>query len=135
MAFAIYKPGQGKYVRITTGALFTLLTGYGAHSLEATLADTGTFFTLFGQDFTYAQVIPIAVFLVIVAALVWGLNYAKFADFLIETEVEMGRVIWPTRRSVIGSSIVVVLTVVVMSALLFGVDKLLFTVMHAVGLY
>ena len=140
MAFKVYKPGQGRYARLTCGAMLGLLTAYGCKALADTLVDAGKLpeFTkkvFLGAEVTYAQVVPIAVFIAIMAVIIWGLNYPKFAEFLIETEIEMGRVAWPSRSSVIGSSMIVIVTVVIMSLLLFGMDNALLFLLQKSGLY
>lgn len=135
MALSIYKPGQGKYARVTTGVILALWSAYGVNSLKVSLGSAGSLFTIGSQEFTYAQVVPVVVFLAAVALIAWLLNFRKFADFLIETEAEMGRVIWPSRSSVVASSIVVIVTLVVMSALLWGVDTILFWALKAARLY
>lgn len=135
MAFSIYKPGQGKYARLATGALLALLAAYGTSSLRGALGESGVMFRIGPQEFTYAQIIPIVVFALLVAAIAWGLNHRRFADFLIETETEMGRVIWPARSAVIGSAVVVIVTLVLTSVLLYGADNLLLVVLKSVGLY
>jgi preprotein translocase subunit SecE len=124
----IYKPGQGRYARISTGVLLGLFVGYGCNSLRYLLGGTSLSAVL-------ARVIPVAVFLVAAAGIAFALNYPKFADFLIETEIEMGRVIWPTRKAVLGSSVVVIVTVLVMAALLFGADELLLWLLRRLRLY
>lgn len=112
-----------------------LLAAYGCYALGNSLSETGTLFSLLGNPVSYAQAVPIIVFLALVVALVWLLNWPKFADFLIETEIEMGRVAWPGRRAVFGSSVVVIVTVLLMSFLLYGVDRLLIWLLHLVKLY
>ena len=135
MALSIYKPGQGKYARVSAGILLGLLTGYGVRSLKQAIAHKGQMFEFGGQSFTYGQVIPVLVFIGVAAGILWFLNYPKIADFLIETETEMSRVIWPTRKAIIGSSVVVVVAVVVMSIFLYGVDRGLLWVLELAGLY
>ena len=135
MAFQIHKPGQGRYARISCGVLMALLAAYGCQALSGTLSDAGEFFSLFGNPVYYFQAVPLIVFLVLVVATVWLLNWPKFADFLIETEIEMGRVAWPTRRAVVGSSVVVIVTVLIMSFFLYGVDRLLLWLLQLVKLY
>ncbi|MBI4574748.1 MAG: preprotein translocase subunit SecE [Planctomycetes bacterium] len=50
------------------------------------------------------------------------------SDFLIETEGEMKKVSWPTRAEVVGSSVVVIATVMVLGVYMyivdFGLDRL-----------
>jgi len=138
--FQIYKPGQGRTARLSSGVLLGLLTAYGCSSLKVTLIDAGTLpaFMLklfFGHPVTYGEVIPVIVFIFVMAAVVWMLNYPKFADFLIETEIEMSRVAWPTRSTVVGSSVVVIVTVIVMSVLLYLVDWGFLLILTKAGLY
>lgn len=124
----IYKPGQGRYARVSTGVLLALFVGYGCSSLRHVLGGTSVSSVL-------ARVIPVGVFLLAAAGIALALNYPRFADFLIETEIEMGRVVWPTRKAVLASSVVVIVTVLVMAALLFGADELLWWILDSVGLY
>jgi preprotein translocase subunit SecE len=51
----------------------------------------------------------------------------KVQRYLEETKVELQKVTWPTRPEVIGSTIVVVVTSIVVSAFVFVVDKVLAT--------
>ena len=125
---AIYKPGQGRYARVGAGVFIALFAAYGCSSLGRFLGTTSL-------DPVFVKVIPVAVFLALMVALAFALNYARLADFLIETEIEMGRVIWPTRREVIVSSMVVIITVVVMAAFLYGADRLLLVALRAIRLY
>ncbi len=131
----IYKPGQGRYARISSGVLLGLLVAYGCQSLRGLLADAGDLVQLGWITLTYAQVGPAAVFLLAAAALAFALNRAKVADFLIETEIEMGRVMWPTRRAVVSSSVVVIITLLVMAGFLYGVDYLFLELLKLIGLY
>ena len=140
MAFRIYKPGQGRYVRTATGVLLGLWGIYGCSALSNALSDSGELPgflkpIFLGQAVTYSQVVPVAVFIALVLVVVWFLNWPKFADFLIETEIEMARVAWPGRNAVIGSSVVVVVTVVVMSFVLFGIDQLLYVIFRLLRVY
>jgi preprotein translocase subunit SecE len=137
MNLAIYKPGQGKIARGSMGVLAGALDAYGAYALSGTLRDLpfGNW-KMGSQTVSLEQIMPLAVFIIVAAAIGWlVLVWPKFVDFLIETEAEMGRVVWPTRRTVIGSSVVVIVTVVAMSAILYGVDTLLYAVFKAAGLY
>ncbi len=49
----------------------------------------------------------------------------KVITYLKETRQELDKVSWPTREEVRGSTIVVVVTSVIISAFIFGVDSLL----------
>ncbi|MEZ6137134.1 MAG: preprotein translocase subunit SecE [Pirellulaceae bacterium] len=57
-------------------------------------------------------------------------NWPKFADFLISVEAELNKVSWPTQKELVRASIVVIFTILFMSAVLFAYDaiwRLLFT--------
>jgi preprotein translocase SecE subunit len=64
--------------------------------------------------------------LLLAAACFWlafrVINLPVFADFLIATEAEINKVSWPARKSVIQDTIVVLVTVVLLTFFLFGVD-------------
>ena len=49
-------------------------------------------------------------------------NLPVFADFLIATEAELNKVSWPTRKSVVQDTIVVLMTVFMLTVFLFLVD-------------
>ena len=51
-------------------------------------------------------------------------NWPKFADFLISVEAELNKVSWPTQRELVRASIVVIFTILFLSAILFGFDAL-----------
>ncbi len=49
-------------------------------------------------------------------------NMPRFADFLIAVEAEMNKVSWPSRGELIRSSIVVLITIVLLTVVLFAYD-------------
>lgn len=51
-------------------------------------------------------------------------NWPKFADFLISVEAELNKVSWPSQKELVRASIVVIFTILFMSAVLFGYDAL-----------
>ncbi len=54
----------------------------------------------------------------------WMVNRQKSADFLIATESEMKKVSWSSRKEVVGSTKVVIITTFMMAVILFVVDLL-----------
>ena len=50
------------------------------------------------------------------------LNQERWADFLVETEGEIKKVSWPARKEYVGSAMIVVLVVAVVSMFLHYVD-------------
>ena len=51
-------------------------------------------------------------------------NWPKFADFLISVEAELNKVSWPTQKELVRASLVVIFTILFMSAILFAYDAL-----------
>ena len=51
-------------------------------------------------------------------------NWPKFADFLISVEAELNKVSWPTQKELVRASVVVIFTILFLSAVLFGYDAL-----------
>lgn len=132
MAFQIYKAGQGEKVRHTAATVAGLLLVYGCYSLYQYLlgfADLGNNLTnAFGDDvpINFALFISIAVF----AGGGFGLfslyNKPSVAEFLIDTESELGKVSWSTWKEVVSHSTVVVVTVVILGLYIGLLDKGLF---------
>ena len=52
-------------------------------------------------------------------------NGPRFADFLIATESEMKKVSWSSRAELVGSTVVVIVTVLILAAYIFGVDSMI----------
>jgi preprotein translocase SecE subunit len=139
---AYAKPGQGRwaragaYVGVGVMALFAAialhrLPGYWS---KWYLGDFGLWHTtIFGAKFTLRPVFfpAVALFLGSMVAFHLFVNRPRPADFLIETQGEMKRVSWPTRREWMGSTMVVLVLVFLLSMFLFGVDQLLTPVMRS----
>ncbi|MBS3820407.1 MAG: preprotein translocase subunit SecE [Planctomycetes bacterium] len=69
-----------------------------------------------------------------VATLVlWLVNRPRTADFLIATEGEMKKVSWSSRKEVIGSTKVVIVTTFILAAILFIVDLVFATLFRAMN--
>ncbi len=81
------------------------------------------------QPFAYAIHIQLGVpvlLLVIGGVGIFRLvNGPKFADFLIATESEMKKVSWSSRAELIGSTVVVIVTVLILAAYIFGIDSMI----------
>jgi preprotein translocase SecE subunit len=127
-----YKPMQGQRVRRATMLGLLVLLGCGVWVLvqHGTLV-TGAVDWALRIPFTTRAIpllpdVAITAPLLLAAAAFWFsfrvVNWPTFADFLIATEAEVNKVSWPTRRSVIQDTIVVLSTVVLMTLFLFVVD-------------
>lgn len=114
--FRLYKPGQGYWTRVLSGIGGGTLVLAGAAwawgKLERVQENTA-----YWQAGVAAGII--AVFGAVIFVL---LNRPRIADFMIATEVEMKKVNWPSRREIVGSTIVVIVGTLLIALLLFGID-------------
>jgi preprotein translocase subunit SecE len=61
-------------------------------------------------------------------------NHPQRVDFLIETETELRKMAWPTRREYVGASVVVIIIVLIVALYLWGVDLILNRLMIWLGI-
>ena len=66
--------------------------------------------------------VPSVLVVLLGAVMFYVVNRAKSADFLIATEGEMKKVSWSSKKEIIGSTKVVIVTTFIMAAILFLVD-------------
>ena len=131
---AIYKEDQGKVARIILvtvillGAVFALqqLHGYMPKvpdwKLFGLIDENGLALSVL--DWRYVVHGPLIILAIMFAYRQF--NRPKTADFLIETENELkNKVTWPSRKEEISASVVVVVTVLILSVFIFGVDYLM----------
>ena len=127
----IYKRGQGKYTRIVTFIAALIVIVGGAVTLSQKLGPydlTKAPWIRFGVPTLLAVALGLVVF--------WLVNRQKSADFLIATEGEMKKVSWSSRKEIVGSTKVVIITTFLMAGILFFVDilfQVLFQKMGVVG--
>ncbi len=129
---AIYKPGQGYYTRVGTaifaGVLIACFWQFLYSEMEIYVE----------PDKAWTQYLQLGLptlFLIGLGLLVYwvvGLN-ARSCDFMILTEGEIKKVSWSSKKEVIGSTKVVIFTVVVMGMLLFTVDVVFAWFFHVIG--
>ena len=112
--FEVYKPNQGKYVRLGTLITIGVMTGFGMYWLGGqVLTNAGL----------WVQTIAVLTFgTVWTVAGLWLVNHPRYAEFMIMTESEMRKVNWPTFRVVMNSTKVVILMTLILSIILFLVD-------------
>ena len=114
--FAIYKPGQGKWVRWGTVACAAIAALIGAIWLWVKEQHVGTL------DVQW-KVLVLAIWLALWAfGAFYFVNTPKYGEFMIMTESEMRKVSWPSRREVINSTKVVIILTLVLGLLLWLVD-------------
>jgi preprotein translocase subunit SecE len=119
-ASGLYKRNQGKMVRqITALSIFLVaaVSAWRAHALFiAPMVGDGN------------RVVGYLIALILGGVGCWIgyrlVNWPKFADFLISVEAELNKVSWPTQHELVRASIVVIFTILFLSAILFGYDAL-----------
>tara|TARA_B100001013_G_C24607069_1_gene441491 strand:+ start:1023 stop:1418 length:396 start_codon:yes stop_codon:yes gene_type:complete len=114
MVLNVHKTGQGTIARLIGGAIGAILAYFGGQQLY-----------IFLVKFMYApEAWGIAIGVLGFLGLAWLSIYyllinPKTSDYLIETELEMRKVNWPTKQELIGSTGVVIACVVILSVYIF----------------
>ncbi len=122
----IYKRSQGKYTRVITALAVLIMVAWGSYSLAEKLSGYGVNpYLRFG--------IPLGVLVFFGLLMFWLVNKPRMADFLIATESEMKKVSWSSKKEVIGSTKVVIVTTFIMAALLFLVDFVFAKIFKLIG--
>jgi preprotein translocase subunit SecE len=125
------KPGQGRWVRVVTYAGFGFMAIFGAATFHNLPGLRSAWYavlwemSLAGLPITLRPIFFPSAALAMIAILAFHLfmNRPRWTDFLIETQSEVRRVSWPARREWVGSSIVVMIVIAVISVFLALVDK------------
>jgi len=129
MAYA--RPGLGRAVRLSAFGGTAALTLFGAYALYMAPPINSIWWqdiagpaSLFGKSMSLKPILfpAVGVFLTVMSVVYLVLNREKSADFLIETEGEIKKVSWPARKEFVGSAMIVVLVVAVVSMFLHYVD-------------
>lgn len=123
----VYKKGQGRYTRIITLVSVLGITVIAAMAMSTFLEG----YTL--QPFVRFGIPTLAV-VVIGLFMLWLLNRPKTADFLIATEGEMKKVSWSSKKEIIGSTKVVIVTTLILALILFGVDMTFRLIFNEMGI-
>ncbi len=134
LALKIYKKGQGYYTRMGTAVGAGAISALGCYSLYNRLdaIRTGGVITSAGKTWLQAG-IP-AVLFVALGYLVFKLvNTPRWADFMIATEGEMKKVSWSSKKEIVASTKVVIITVILLAILLAVVDVGFANLFEAVG--
>jgi len=136
------KPGLGRAVRTTAYVSIAALTGYGAYALYMAPGLSSAWWrviwgplSVMGKEANLrVQFFPaLAVFLTVIFVVFQILNQDKATEFLIETEGEIKKVSWPARKEYVGSAMIVVMVVAIVSGFLHFVDMYLSKLMQSLG--
>jgi len=121
VGFQLYKSGQGRHVRGGTGVaaalvdlvlcyyLWTLLSRYLAENAYRPYLEYG---------------IPAVVFAMLGVVVFFYVNKPKVVDFLVATETEMKKVSWSSRAELVGSTVVVIMTVLALAVFIYFADTI-----------
>lgn len=58
--------------------------------------------------------------------------FAKIKDFIKEVKVELGKVSWPTKNEIFGSTVIVMITVAILSIFIGFCDLLFSSAVHLI---
>ncbi len=123
MKLQFYKKGQGYYTRLCTAVGCGILAALACYSLWNKLDAIAPGETVSEATKTWLRTgIPAALFLILAWVIFKGVNSIKFADFLIATEGEMKKVSWSTRKEIVASTKIVIISVFLMAIILASVD-------------
>jgi preprotein translocase subunit SecE len=115
-----YKRSQGRIARQATFFAILATVAIGAWRLSGT----------YGGDSPWTEyVIPAALAVIGGWAAFRIVNIPRFADFLISVEAEMNKVSWPSRGELFRASMVVLVVIFLLTAILFGYDFILKTLL------
>ncbi|CAG1021924.1 hypothetical protein MTYM_01350 [Methylococcales bacterium] len=148
--FGVYRKGFGLYSRVAVGIALGILALFASVSLYNALIDLpdiaeGVKVPLIDVGLTWGLLSSVALFVflgffvcVFVAGLETGLKPLdnggkKTVEFLIDTQGELQKVSWPTRYELVGSTAVVIVSVVVIGVFVLGVDWCVSVVMKYIG--
>jgi preprotein translocase subunit SecE len=125
---APHKPGQGFWTRLGTGIgaglVILFLVNFLYNRLPSVAGLSKAEWPL------YLVLAGLTLVLVLIAW--WLINRPRHADFLINTDGEMKKVNWATRRELIGSTKVVIGFMFLTAAVLFGYDLIFGSVMYMI---
>jgi preprotein translocase SecE subunit len=131
-AFEIYKPEMANRSRWLIGVCGAAWAIYGAYHLFSALPDRWrehafSGFRPLGEEFplSWAFILSLLMGLGLLYGVWRAVNLGRLVEFLGETEVEMTKVSWSSQREVVGSSLVVIVTVVILGVWIAAVDIVL----------
>lgn len=120
----LYKPMQGRHARIYTAIGLGIVLVLGLVRLHQTLDESS-------KAVSYG--VPTALGLLFAWIVFRMVQYPPFVEFLIATEAEMNKVSWTSREDLYRATSVVLITVVLVSVFLFGVDWLWSHLLQIIG--
>lgn len=132
------KPGLGKWVRLTALGFVGVMAVFMGTSIYKLPSSTSLWWQVIGDATVVGLTIPLrpilfaaigAVGTVLLVAYALQ-NRDSWANFLVETEGEVKKVSWPARKEYLGSALVVIIVIAVVSIFLWAADEGLSRVMQ-----
>ena len=120
----IYRKTHGRWTRLGTVAGVGILVVVGAGYIWQQMPVSAKWLR---------GLIPLSVVLICSYVLLRVVNSKKAADFMIATEGEMKKVSWSSKKEIIGSTKIVIATLLIMGVILFCVDLFFSKFMKIVG--
>ena len=114
-----YKWGQGKNTRLWTAVALEVVIAAGCWMLYKRLGELSLSYTTVQWVKT---VVPLATFTVLSLCVYMLVNKPSMADFMIAAEGELKKVSFASRREIIISTTIVIITVILMAVLLGVLD-------------
>lgn len=137
---AIYKPELASRTRWACATVLLALAVFGAYrsyamvpsSLREPIGGLRGVGTLLGSEFPISWAVVMATVFLVGAAVgtFFLLNWPRLVEFFGETEQEMKNVAWASRQEVTGSSMVVIITVVILGVWITLVDTVIILVQN-----
>jgi preprotein translocase subunit SecE len=126
MNFEIYKRGQAKNTRLWTAIAAFVVCAYGCYVLHLKLQSIGNIWI--------ETLVPFGLCVVFGGVIAWVMNKPAVADFLIASEGEIKKVSWSSRKEIIASTTVVMVTMIAVALLLTVVDYAFVFLFMKIGL-
>ena len=134
MGLEFYKRGQGYYTRMCSAIAAGVISVLGCYRLYEKLDAIGIGDTISPALKTWLRAgIPALLFFLLVWVVLKLVNSPRCADFMIATEGEMKKVSWSSRKEIMSSTLVVIITVFIMALLLMFVDLFFSWLFYEIG--
>jgi preprotein translocase subunit SecE len=128
MSWSLYKPGQGYYTRLLSAIGAGTLVLCGIAWVWGKMSGIPSETRVFWQS--GMAVVGVTLF---GSLLYWIFNKPSVAEFMIATEAEMKKVNWPSRREIVGSTVVVISGTLIFAAFLLSADLLFSWLFQEIG--
>jgi preprotein translocase subunit SecE len=133
-ATGLYKRNQGRMVRQVTCLTIWVFVAVAAYRIHQYFLVKNVAYYL-GEG---RQAVSYLLALALGGFGAWAayrlVNWPKFADFLISVEAELNKVSWPTQRELVKASLVVIFTILFLSAVLFLYDAIWRLLFQTIGI-